>query len=163
VALVAAVGIVSAAEGNLFWLSAPPANACLTMSYPPGQTPLGSSLAFGAPFEQVRGPNHWYNFSVQSAGGGITWGELALQVVTATGANVTPAASWSGGAWGYPDVWVATYDFAGQDWSVGGSAVINSTQTLVLDSGSTDLSAMGYALNVLGRGCFQGSVSISIP
>src|SRR5271154_7597489 len=55
----------------------------------PGTTPLGTSLALGAPNEAQKGAgattNNWYNFTVQSAGGGIILNNIQFQVVTATG------------------------------------------------------------------------------
>src|ERR1700747_2982587 len=55
----------------------------------PGNTPLGTSLALAAPAEETAGTGHWYNFSVQSAGGGLTLGNLQLQIETPSGGVVT--------------------------------------------------------------------------
>jgi hypothetical protein len=125
--------------------------------------PTGTSLALGAPTEQSAGPNIWYNFTVQSAGGGITLGNLAFQVVTATGAIVPPGASWSLVVLGLSGTWVGTYSLGAGTWVSGGGEEITSGQTVVLDTGSTSLSGQGDVLNVIGAGSFQGSISVSIP
>ena len=52
-------------------------------------------LAFGPPSEGSAGPNHWYNFTVQSAGGGIVLENIGLAIETATGTDVVPGASWT--------------------------------------------------------------------
>jgi hypothetical protein len=157
---VAGVGVVTASQGNLFWLYGPPSRACA----PTPTCFCGTGPALGKPYEHAVGPHHWYNFSVQSAGGGLEWGEILLQVVTATNANVTPTASWTGTVTvpsaGPP---VATYEFTNGTWVTGASVLWTSVQTLSLDSSTTNLSAMGDTLNVNGVGCFQGSISVSIP
>ena len=70
----------------------------------PGNTPLGTSLALGTPSEAQKGAgattNNWYNFTVQSAGGGIILNNIQFQVVTATGSIVTPGGSWTMSALG---------------------------------------------------------------
>jgi hypothetical protein len=162
-AIIAAAGIVTEAQGNLFWLYGQPTGGCPAPYSGSGDTPLDTSAALNTPMEQVRGPNHWYNFSVQSAGGGMTWGEIGLQVVTSTGSNVTPTDLWSAVALGLTGSSVATYSFSSGTGTTGSSAPFLSSQTLVLDSGTTNLSAVGDSLNVVGMGCFQGSISIAIP
>ncbi len=165
VAIVGAVAVVTAFEGNLFWLrgqsSAP--SGCGSPSPTGGNTPLGSSAALGTPREQVKGPNHWYNFSVQSAGGGIAWGDIRLQVVTAENVNITPTTAWTAVVTAISGPPVATYDFVNGTWSEGAGVAWTSLQTLSIDSGTTNLSAAGDMLNVLGVGCFQGSISVNIP
>ena len=158
----AAVGLVTAAQGNLFWLGGAPSNACGTPSS--GPTPLGTSLAFNEPQEEVRGANHWYNFSVQSAAGGVVWGDLVLAAVTSTGGNITATALWTAGAWSWNGTGVATYEFASTTWLSGGNAPVASSQTLVFDSGTTDLSNGGDAMNIFFQStCLEGSVQIQIP
>lgn len=129
----------------------------------PGNTPLGTSLALGTPSEAAKGTNNWYNFTVQSAGGGIILNNIQFQVVTATGSIVTPGGSWTMSALSITGVSVATYSFASGTWTSGGTTIITSSQTIVLNSVSTSLSAQGDVLNVIGTGSFQGSISVTIP
>ncbi len=123
---------------------------------------LCTSAALNEPYEHTAGPNHWYSFSVQSAGGGLEWDEWHLQVVTSTGTNVTPTSSWTATAVGLTGNLVATYEFANGTWTAGASALIASSQILSIDSGATNLSAMGDTLNVIGAGCYEGSIAVAI-
>ncbi len=134
----------------------------------PGNTPLGTSLALGTPAEAQKGAgattNNWYNFTVQSAGGGIILNNIQFQVVTATGSIVTPGGSWTMSALGITGTSVGTYSFATGLWTAGGTTIMTSSQTLVLNAvGATSLSAQGDQLNVIGTGSFQGSISVNIP
>ncbi len=160
VAVVASVGIVTASQGDLFWLYGPPSSGCAP---PPPCQGLCTGPAFDRPLEQTLGPNHWYNFSVQSAGGGLVWDEWAFQVVTGTGGNVTPTSSWTAVVLDLAGSPIATYVFANSTWAAGGTELFLSSQTLSIDSGATDLTALGDALNVIGVGCYEGSIAIAIP
>ncbi len=161
VAVVAAVGVVTESQGNLFWLYGPPTPACAP---PPSCDGLcGTGPALSKPSEQAVGPNHWYNSSIQSAGGGLTWGDIRVQVVTAVNVNVTPTAAWTAVVTDISGSPVATYDFVNGTWSEGASVAWTSLQTLAIDTGTADLSAAGDRLNVVGVGCFQGSLSVPIP
>jgi hypothetical protein len=123
----------------------------------------GIPVALGQPLERSAGPNHWYNFTVQSAGGGITLGDIAFQVVTATGAIVPPGASWTLVVLSLSGSYLGIYSLASGTWSSGAGEPITSSQTFVLDSGSTTLSGQGDVMNVIGTGTFQGSISVNIP
>ena len=134
----------------------------------PGNTPLGTSLALNKPVESSKGAgattNNWYNFSVQSAGGGIVLNNLNFQVVTSTGGIVTPSISWTMNVLNLGGTVVGTYSFISASWSLGGTTPIVSSQTIVLNAiGATSLSSQGDAMNVIGTGSFQGSISVSIP
>ena len=134
----------------------------------PGTTPLGTSLALGAPNEAQKGAgattNNWYNFTVQSAGGGIILNNIQFQVVTATGSIVTPGGAWTMIALGITGASIGTYSFVSGSWTAGGTTIISSSQTIVLDAvGATSLSGQGDAVNIIGTGTFQGSITVSIP
>ncbi len=123
----------------------------------------GTSLALARPAEATAGPNHWYNFSVQSAGGGILLRDVSFQVVSATGGNVGPNSSWSLQVISLSGALVGAYSFPEGVWTAGGSTPITSLDIVILDTGTTDLDAQGDSLNVIGTGSFQGSIGVSIP
>lgn len=126
--------------------------------------PIGPSLALGQPGEQSSGPNHWYNFTVESAGGGITLGNIIFHVVTATGAIVPPGASWTLVVINLTGSLAGSYSFGTSTWTFGMDQIVTNDQTVVLDSGTVNLSEQGDVLNVIGSGgSFQGSISVSIP
>lgn len=129
----------------------------------PGNTPLGTSLALNKPSEAAKGTNNWYNFSVQSAGGGIVLNDINFQVVTSTGGIVSPGGSWTLSVLNIGGTVIGTYTFSTATWSLGGTTPIASSQTIVLNAVSTSLSAQGDSLNVIGTGTFQGSITVSIP
>jgi hypothetical protein len=162
VLVVATIGIVTAVQGDLFWLRGSTTNPCGTPST--GQTPLDSFIAFSDPREAVDGPNHWYNFTVESAGGGIVLGGLTFAVAGPTGANITPTAMWSSGVVGLTGTWVGIYDFGTATWMSGQNVLLASSQTLILDTGVTSLSDAGNVLNIaLQTACLDGSVQAAIP
>jgi flagellin-like protein len=124
----------------------------------PGNTPLGTALALSNPNEAAKGPNFWYNFSVQSAGGGITLNSMNFQTVNAAGSIVTPT-GWTMVVLGLTGANVGTYNLVTGAWTAGGASALTSSMTLVLDA-TANLS--GDTLNVVGAGSFQGSISVSI-
>ncbi len=131
----------------------PPSKCCI----------FGTPLALGQPTEESAGLQHWYNFSVESAGGGIDLGNIQFQVVTATGSNVPPTNAWSLSVLSLADAPVGAYSWAAVNWTTGGGAALSSDQIVVLDSGATNLSDKGDVLDVIGAGSFQGSISVEIP
>jgi hypothetical protein len=138
--------------------NAPPANG------PPCICPLATPIALGTPNEQVWGSHHWYNFSIQSAESGLLLGGFAFQVVTSTGGLVPPTSAWTLGVLGSSGAVVGAYSFTTSGWTAGGGDRVAAFDTVVLDSGSTNLGGQGDSLNVLGNGSvFQGSLSITIP
>ncbi len=161
IGIVAAVLIDGAVFAAIGWPAPPvqPGGPCEGCSV----APIGTSLALGQPLEQTSGPNHWYNFTVQSAGGGITLGDISFQLVTATGAVVAPGGSWSLVVLDLEGSLAGTYSLSTGSWVSGGGAAITSGQTFVLDAVSTDLSGQGEVLNVIGTGPFGGSISVGIP
>jgi flagellin-like protein len=134
----------------------------------PGNTPLGTSLALNKPVEAQKGAgattNNWYNFSVESAGGGIVLNNINFQVVTSTGGIVTPAAAWTLNVLNLGGTVIGTYSLTTAAWTLGGTTPIVSSQTIVLNAiGATGLSGQGDAMNVIGTGTFAGSIQVSIP
>ncbi len=160
---VSLVGVLTAAQGNLFWLGGASSPAC--GGSPDGSgTPLGTSIALSTPSEQVWGHHHWYNSTVESAVPQLAWSEMGIQVVTATGSNVTPASDWAGGVLSSTGSWVAFFGFSNGTWISGGETAVESSQSLVIDSGTTGLAGVGDQLMVtFHSACLQGSISVNIP
>jgi flagellin-like protein len=127
----------------------------------PGNTPLGSTLAVAPPKEAAKGTNNWYNFSVQSAGGGILLNNLNFQVQTSSGGIVVPGGSWTFTVLGLSGGSVATYTPSTGTWASGGTTSVSTSQTFVLNAVSTPLS--GDVLIISGSGSYQGSISVNIP
>jgi hypothetical protein len=132
------------------------------------ETPLSTVLAVGTPSEAVKGSgaatNNWYNFTVQSAGGGITLGGFKFQVVSAAGVIITPGAGWTMSALSLTGTTIGTYSFTSDGWTTGGTTTITSSQTFVLDAvQASSLSAQGNYLKVIGTGSFEGSILVIIP
>ena len=129
----------------------------------PGNTPIGTALALGSPKEASAGANNYYNFSVQSAGGGILFNNLNFQVINPSGQIVTPTAAWSLTVVNLFGTSVGTYALTGASagtWTAGGTTALSSSQTICLNAAS---SLSGDKLVVAGAGSYQGSISISIP
>ena len=129
----------------------------------PGNTPLGTALALGSPGEAQKGANNYYNFSVQSAGGGILFNNLNFQVLNPSGQIVAPTAAWSLTVLNLLGTSVGTYALTGASagtWTVGGTTALSSSQTICLNAAS---SLSGDTLVVSGAGSFQGSISVPIP
>jgi flagellin-like protein len=127
----------------------------------PGNTPLGTALALGTPLEASKATNNWYNFSVQSAGGGLILNNLQFQVQTPTGGIVPATGSWTLTVLGLTGTSVGTYSMTTNSWTAGGTTAVSSQQQIALNAVSTPLS--GDTLVVIGSGSFQGSISVSIP
>lgn len=125
---------------------------------------LASDLSIAPANEQVRGTNYWYNFSVQSASSGLTWGDLLLEVQTASGSIVTLTGA-PGGAItviGISGNTVASYSIGTYSWTTGGSLSVSNQDEVVLQC-TNNLQAQGDSLTVLGIGSISGSISAAIP
>jgi hypothetical protein len=105
-----------------------------------------------------------YNFSIQSAGGGLDLDNLAFQVQGPQGAVIAPAASWTLVVFSsISGTEVGSYDWQTGMWTSGGSTPLNSAEFIVFSSGAVSLAGVGNNFLVIGHGPFQGSVSIEIP
>ena len=127
----------------------------------PGNTPLGTSLALAPPSEGSAGTGHWYNFSIQSAGGGLILNNLAFQVKNAAGTVVSPTGLTTVNVFGLSGSTVASYTYATAVWATGGTLAVTNQMTIIF--GSTTVNLSGDTLVVLGSGSFSGSISVSIP
>lgn len=124
----------------------------------PGNTPLGTALAMAPATEQSKGTNFWYNFSVSTASGGLTWSNLVFQFQTSTGGIIT-LASPTITVIGLTGANVATYT-AGT-WTNGATTVSNQQQLIVQTT--TNMQSQGDVLVLLGGGSFSGSITATIP
>jgi flagellin-like protein len=127
----------------------------------PGNTPLGTALALGTPAEAAKGTNNWYNFSVQSAGGGILLNNLNFQVQTPSGGIVPATGSWTFNVLSLTATVIGTYSMSANTWTAGGTASVTSQEQFVLNAVSSNLS--GDTLITIGTGSYQGSISTNIP
>jgi flagellin-like protein len=127
----------------------------------PGNTPIGTALAIGTPTPAINKWAHWENFSIASAGGGITLGAMNFQFQTATGAIVAPAANWTLNVLGLTGAVVGTYALTTATWTLGGATPATSQMTIVAYSANILLS--GDVMLVSGSGSYSGSISVSIP
>jgi hypothetical protein len=164
-----AVAIGASAGVALAWVSLPIPVGCGSPSS--GQTPLGSPpLAFGTPNEKTVGSDHWYNFSVASAGGGLQLNNLNFRVQTWAGVDVLPHLGWAATMLSHSGNPVGTYVMygaAGGDWTAGGATPLLSGETFSLLAAPQNLS--GDRLGVVqtgstSNGCpTSGSLTASIP
>ncbi|HEY6238498.1 MAG TPA: archaellin/type IV pilin N-terminal domain-containing protein [Thermoplasmata archaeon] len=135
----------------------------------PGNTPLGTSLAVQSPTEAQPSAAslHFYNFSIQSAGGGLLLNNLNFQVLTPSGAIVvTTAAGWALNVLGITGSVVGTYAIttAAPAWTLGGTIAASSQQTIALTTPAAAANNLsGDTLIIVGVGTFSGSIAVSIP
>lgn len=126
----------------------------------PGNTPLGTAFAMSAAKESTKGANFWYNFSVQSASGGLTWSNLNFQFQTSTGQIISlgaPAIT----VIGLTGSNVATYTVGTASWTNGATTVTTQQQLIVQTT--TNLQSAGDVMVSLGTGSFSGSITTQIP
>jgi hypothetical protein len=127
-----------------------------------GTTPLGTDLAVGTPTETSVGGHYWYNFTIQSAGGGLTWGNTAFQVQTAAGAIVVLPSSTTLKILSLTGSVVASYSFAAGSWLTGGSLGVTSQQQISIST-PAPTSLSGDKLVIIGSGSFTGQLLVTIP
>ncbi len=143
----------------------------------PATTPIGSAFAIGTVYEATSGSGaaqRWYyNASVQSAGGGITWGDMIFQVQASSGSVVPNGPLTITVTNGPSSCNLATYTFSSALWGyaatnpcasvpVGPNALVASGAALQLVS-STSLQQSGISLVAFGQGPFSGSTSFALP
>ncbi len=160
------VGVNALNSSNVTPSGAGPSTGPCTIGISPGgpggngNTPIGEVLALGAPLVQFSGSTYWTNVTVGSAGGGIQWDEVELQVKSAGGAIVAPTSAWLGvvtTAGGAP---VASYQFANGIRRASAPPTVVSGDRLSIQ---TPTSLSGDMLVITGLPPFQGSILVSIP
>jgi hypothetical protein len=158
-ALILALFVIAAALA--FWLLLPPPVTipCNGCGGP------GTTLAIETPTESTTGGNHLYNFSVESAGGGITWNDVTFFILTSTGDGVaTTGPGWNLTILSFLGHHIAFYALGPgvADWISGGNLAVSSQQSIQLTSPAS-LSLVGDVLELVGSGSFQGSIDVAIP
>ncbi|MCI4348011.1 MAG: hypothetical protein L3J97_05270 [Thermoplasmata archaeon] len=123
--------------------------------------PNGTALAIGTPINATAHGAHWYNFSVASAAGGLTWGSTHWQLVAATGHVLSPATDWTLQVFGSVGSVVGVYDLVSDVWLFGGSASVTSQMVVSIYSSITSLS--GDHAVISGSGSYSGSITVNIP
>jgi hypothetical protein len=122
-------------------------------------------MALQTPDESTSHGYHLYNFSIESAGGGLVWSNLGLNLTSPSGGTIPiTGAGWNITVFGLRGEIIAYYvaDSGTSPWTVGGGVTVSNLQTLLLVSPpSTPLT--GGSLTVFGVGSFAGSLSVSIP
>ena len=136
----------------------------------PGSTPLGTALAFGTINEASAGANFYYNTTVQTASGGMTWSNMIFQVQSTSGSTVAGVTSiTTTNAAGSCNA--AKYTFATATWAAapssacagsGGSYLVVNGAAVQLVS-TTNLNSAGDTLVAIGQGSFSGTASFNIP
>jgi flagellin-like protein len=132
----------------------------------PGNQPIGSALAIGTASEAQKGANYYYNFTVESAGSGITWNSVNLQI-TNNGGTIVSSGLTSYTVYNIAFATVCSANGATVTaWTAGatgsGASLITSSQTLVVVA-TVNLANTGAQLHVLGVGSFAGTTSATIP
>jgi hypothetical protein len=137
-----------------------------------------SSSIFGAPplalgtFTIVQaGPDYYYNASVQTADGGMSWSNMNFHMQSPSGATL-PGASTVTATDSAKTCNVALYSFANASWgaprpscstgTIGGSALVESGAQLDLLS-TSNFTDSGDSLVIELQGGFSGSSLFSIP
>ncbi|HZY70582.1 MAG TPA: hypothetical protein VFF67_06370 [Thermoplasmata archaeon] len=165
VLLACAVGAVAAGVAILGPTYRPAsANGCSGPQVPGGPTPLspiGTAWALGTPVPSVSCGKHWYNASVEAAGCGMTWGNVAIGVQTAVGTPVSPGANWSLVVTNSTGALVASYSPASLAWSGGAALLVTSGQSIDLYSAAAKLDGDGLVLTA--HGSFSGTITVGIP
>jgi len=137
----------------------------------PGSTPLGSALAIGTVLEANAGANYYYNTTVQTASGGMTWGNMIWQVQSSGGTVLASGPTTITTTNAADSCNVATYTFSTGLWTTPathctgttgtGALVVNGAQIQLVSS--VNLASAGYKLVAIGQGSFSGSAVFSIP
>src|ERR1700730_6699207 len=144
-------------------------NFCLgCTTHTSGNTPLGTApLALGSP-EAGGGPNNRsYAMELLSNYPNTTWNEVRFFVTNDSGTKVTPGSNWSVTILPYPrQPWasVASYDLVTQTWVFGGASIMPGAANVILELGSSNLTARGYTFSISGFApCpgFQGTATIA--
>lgn len=123
----------------------------------------GPYLVVGPPAETHAGGSHSYNFSPQSVSGGLKLDDKVFQIQTSGRAIVPAGSDWKVEILGITGTPIGndTYSLQNESWYATASTPLASGETISLESAGTVLN--GNNLDVLGKGPYQGSVSVEIP
>lgn len=164
-ALAIALAVAVALAGVYYWIQATSitttGNECRALECG------GPALAFGSPRESTTSSgSHLYNFSTQSGGGGVVWGDLGFEIQASTGGTYSPSGTgWNVTVFGMQGGPVAYWEVhsSGGVWTVGGNLSFWSQESVLVTSPPAS-NLTGDNFVVLGQnGGFGGSVTIAIP
>jgi hypothetical protein len=154
------------------------AGAAIVLIAPPGPTPptcsdrhLGSGFALSPAKERTIGIDHWYNFTVQSSGGGTLHRDFNFSVEDHYDSVIPPGSSWTFTALNNSGKTIGTYSMYGPGagtWTTGGDLLVSNQETWSLLATPTNLSG-GYlvafeaALSSDPCAGFGGATTAAIP
>lgn len=168
VATLVAVVVGAAVGATLVWASTPTTTEAACGWPTSGTVPLGSAMALSAPIETTIGADHWYNFTVESAGGDHELSSLQVHVQTVVGRIVTPGPNWTLDALNPNGTWLGAYSLTGPvsgTWLEGGNSTLAAGQVISLMTGLDRLSGDVLVVFVAGSGecSFSGTIITAIP
>lgn len=131
----------------------------------PASGPVWSGIAIGTANEAARGTSYWYNFTIESAGSGVTWNSVQLQVSDPTGVVTAGIVSYT--VLNSTSVVVLSSPGPTETAWTGGvagaaSSVVASTETISLRT-SVNLASTGAELTAVSVGAFSGTSHANIP
>lgn len=120
----------------------------------------------GAGVCSVQQPCLTYSIPVMSAGSGLTWGDVGLEVLGAGGFPLVGAANWTWDIQSVGGTNVAS-DYGGLEtgWTgTGSSGRVTAGELIVLTvPASASLSGAGDRIQAFGTGAYTGSVDAAVP
>lgn len=129
--------------------------------------PLAANFGLTTPSEKTVGGQHWYNFTVIAADGGLKLGQLSFEVLTQSGGVVPPSASWHLLVLGGSNEIVGEYSMFGplaNTWTIGASVPASLGQVVALGTSATISGDVFVILGAFGQGqAAHGSMSLTIP
>lgn len=162
VAVALAIGVVCGS--GIVWLSLP--HPALSRCEPAWGL---SDLVFGRPAEEAKGGDHWYNFTLQAAGGGLAMDNFAFQIEDSNGTAVTPGPAWTLQSFDPKGNLAGVFDFTGPaagTWPVGGEAPAWGGQVFSLLTSPDGIAGDTFVTNLLTGPppCpMKGTVTTAIP
>lgn len=154
----ALVVILSATDGTVIQSQTSTVTCPATGSTGTGGTPVDTALTLGSPGEAQKGSEYWYNFSVTSADGQLTWASTTLTVDS--NGVVLSLPTTTGAVLSLTGTALATFSFGSSSWSGASSGAVSSQETLSVESPS---SLSGDTLVVQGSGSYSGNLQVPIP
>jgi hypothetical protein len=106
--------------------------------------------------------DHWYNFTVQAAGGGLVMENLNFQIQSYPSGNVTSLAGWTLNVIGLTATVVATYSMVAGTWSTGPTVAFSGSMVISLLT-QTSMSGNTFVVSLSYGACPGGTVTTPIP
>lgn len=125
-----------------------------------GGNALSADLSLAPPAEASAGTNFWYNFTINAASGGLTYGDLVFFVESSAGQVVPISGTMS--AIHLTGTTLASYSLTSASWTSGGTTSVSNQDVLSLQT-ATNIGSAGDLLYVIGTGSITGEISVAIP